>query len=97
MLEWKFTPLFIWGLIILGAIPWVFSKNSGWLVTKRYSFALRMMLMVPFYNKWESRVSPEDQPAVRNYRRRAQIYYYLLFLSPLVMIWVSLSIWVLTT
>ena len=53
--------------------------------------------MVPFYDKWESRVSPEDQPAVRSYRRKAQIWYYLLFLCPLVLCWISLLIWVLTT
>ena len=97
MLEWYLPPLFIWGIMNLGAIPWLYSKNSGWLVAKRYSFAVRMILMVPFYDKWESRVSPEDQPAVRSYRRRAQIWYYLFFLSPLVVFWGSLWIWVLTT
>ena len=96
MFGWFVSGLAVWGVINLGFIPWLHTEKSGWQVTKRYPFSLHMQLMIPFYSKWEARVSSEDHGSVRQYRRRAQIWYYFFFLMPLAIFWTWLCVWVLS-
>ena len=85
MCSWNMAIL-LWGVIQIPALVWLYRSEGTW---RRYPFGVRLKVLNPFCRMWESDIEADDLDAVRQFRRRFSVYYYLIFLTPLVIFWVS--------
>jgi len=79
LLNYQMILVLIWGVIGFGFIPWLFSKSSGWPEVKRLPFRTRILLSIPFYTGWRSRVDPESLVTIESWRRRSIVWVYFCF------------------
>jgi hypothetical protein len=71
-----------WLMVQVLMMRWLFRPIAGWSRAQKQRLHTRHTL-VPFYRRWRTQVAQEDVSTVQQWRRRAQIWFWLSFFGPM--------------
>lgn len=78
----------IWWVLLVGwivvQVPFIIALSRWKHLASRYPMSVTSRLLIPWNSAWKSRVRPEDLEALAKYRRFLLVYYYGVFLSPII-------------
>jgi hypothetical protein len=78
-----YAAVAIWLVANIAAGFWLFSAASGWNKAKRLSYAKRLHLVL-FGGGGLGVTDPQELASIRKFARRFRVYYYLVFLLPII-------------
>jgi len=77
----------VWWVLLIGwivlQVPFLVAMQRWKPLASRYPMSVTSLLLLPWSNRWESRVDTQDIPKVKRYRRFLLFYYYGVFLLPI--------------
>lgn len=76
--------IILWVTLLVIACVWVYKAYPQKTVIKKYRYSQFLSLGIPFSSRWKSNFNEEDIGIIGEYRKRALVVSYLLFLLPLI-------------
>lgn len=78
-----YAAIAIWLVANIATGFWLFSAASGWDKAKRLSYTKRLRLV--WFGEGDLGVTdPQDLASIRKFARRFRVYFYLVFLLPII-------------
>ena len=78
-------------LWLIVQVPFVVAMYRWKPLASRYPTSVTSRLLIPWSKGWESRVQVDDVPEMRRYRRFLLLYYYGVFLAPILALFVAMA------
>jgi len=86
-----YVAISIWLIANIGMGFWLFSASSGWLETKRLPYTRRLRLAY-FGERGAGITDTENPESIRKFVRRFRVYFYFVFLMPLIVFYGALYV-----